>query len=196
MYTIVGLGNPGEEYMDTHHNAGRDIVTAFAKKVDADFQFDKKSNAQVSSAEIDKTKAKLILPDTFMNKSGSAVAYFIKNPKQAKSLVVVHDDLDLPLGTLRFVYNRGSGGHKGVESVKRAVKTEEFIRLRVGISKESRGRAKKPSGEDAVVDFVLKKWSKGESEEFKKVKKRAVLALEVLLEDDLQKATMETNTRK
>lgn len=196
MFTIVGLGNPGDEYKDTHHNAGRDIVEALAKKYDIGFAFDKKANAQVGKGDIDDESVRLILPDTFMNKSGGAVSYFIKNPKQAKTLVVVHDDLDLPLGMLRFVFARGSGGHKGVESVKRAIKTEEFIRLRVGISKESRGRAKKPSGEDAVIDFVLKKWSKAETEEFKKVKKEAIKALDLLTAEGLQKATMETNTRK
>ena len=69
-----------------------------------------------------------------MNVSGKAVSTFIKSPKAAKNLLVIHDDLDLPLGTIKMVFGRGSGGHKGVESVMRAVKTKNFARIRIGIS--------------------------------------------------------------
>ena len=68
-----------------------------------------------------------------MNDSGKAVSAFIKSPKAAKNLLVIHDDLDLPLGTMKLVFGRGSGGHKGVESVMRAIKTKDFARLRIGI---------------------------------------------------------------
>ena len=92
--------------------------------------------------------ATLVLPETFVNLSGKAVSAFIKSPKAAKNLLVVHDDLDLPLGTVKLVFGRGSGGHKGVESIMRAVKTKDFARIRIGISgvgkkhqaKESLGR--------------------------------------------------------
>ena len=128
-----------------------------------------------------------------MNKSGSAVAYFIKTKKQAEDLLVIHDDLDLPLGKIRFVFARGSGGHKGVESIKRAIKTDEFARLRIGISKEARGRAKKPVGEEAVVKFVLSKITKNEEEKYKKGRKEIAKALQVFAEEGLTKAMTDFN---
>ena len=78
-------------------------------------------------------KVTLVLPETMMNASGKAVSTFIKTPKAAKNLLVIHDDLDLPLGTLKMVFGRGSG-HKEEESVMRAIKTQDFARIRIGIS--------------------------------------------------------------
>jgi|SRR3989344_1690402 len=193
MITIVGLGNPGEEYENTRHNAGRENVLSFAKKNGFEFKFDKKANAEAASGAVGGKKIRLILPDTYMNKSGSAVAYFIKTKKQAEDLLVIHDDLDLPLGKIRFVFARGSGGHKGVESIKRAIKTDEFARLRIGISKEARGRAKKPVGEEAVVKFVLSKITKNEEEKYKKGRKEIAKALQVFAEEGLTKAMTDFN---
>ena len=116
MYTIIGLGNPGVEYEKTRHNTGKMAVDALESK---------------------NVKAKYIHQDTFMNKSGSAVAKVVKSKKAAEKLIVIYDDLDLPLGTMKISFNRGSGGHKGLESVVRAVKTKEFIRIRIGIGKKS-----------------------------------------------------------
>jgi PTH1 family peptidyl-tRNA hydrolase len=82
-YIIAGLGNPGDEYEGTRHNTGRDALMSLT---DEEFSFDKKSNSLVSDAKIGKEKVKLIAPETFMNKSGSAVAYFVKNPKAAEKL--------------------------------------------------------------------------------------------------------------
>ena len=144
MYTIVGLGNPGDEYATTRHNAGRLVV---ATLVD-----DKKTLK----------KAKVIVPTTFMNSSGKAVVPVIKSKKAATSLVVVHDDLDLPLGVVRVSFARGSGGHNGVKSIAKAVKTEDFIRVRIGVSKLARGKAKKPEGEKAILAFLLGSFTKSE----------------------------------
>jgi len=194
MYILAGLGNPGDEYEGTRHNSGRTIVHAFAKsKGVEDFKADNKSKALVASFEEKSDKAKLLLPDTFMNKSGSAVSYFVKTQSAAKKLIVVHDDLDLPLGSIRIVFNRGSGGHKGVESVKRGIKTNEFIRLRVGISKEFRGRAKKPKGEKDILKFVLGKFDKKESEIFKTVIKKSIAALNSIISEGHDHAMGEFN---
>lgn len=194
-YVIVGLGNPGEEYDSTRHNTGRMLVEAFAKSQDADgFSFDKKANAQITSGSIKKEKYTLMLPDTFMNKSGNAVARFVKSAKAAEHLVVVHDDLDLPLGRFKLSFNRGSGGHRGVESIKRAVKTEAFVRLRVGISKDAgKGKVKKPVGEDAVGDFILGKFKPAEVLEFKKVSKKVSEALALLVAEGRDAAMQEFN---
>ena len=190
MYTIVGLGNPGEEYEGTRHNIGRMAVQAFARAQElSDFEFDKKANAQVAGGAVKKEKFTLVLPDTFMNKSGNAVARFVKSKKAAENLVVIHDDLDLPLGRFKISFNRGSGGHRGVESIIRAIKTEAFVRLRVGISKDAgKGKVKKPVGEKAVEDFILGKFKPAEALEFKKVSKKISEALELLVREDREKA--------
>ncbi|HQT82952.1 MAG TPA: aminoacyl-tRNA hydrolase, partial [Candidatus Paceibacterota bacterium] len=117
---IVGLGNPGKEYEKTRHNAGRNAVELLAKQEGADeFVFNKTANALVAKGAVGGENATLVLPETMMNLSGKAVAAFVKSPKAAKNLLVIHDDLDVPLGTLKMVFARGSGGHKGVESVMR-----------------------------------------------------------------------------
>ncbi|OHA26866.1 MAG: hypothetical protein A3C06_02380 [Candidatus Taylorbacteria bacterium RIFCSPHIGHO2_02_FULL_46_13] len=179
-YVIIGLGNPGDEYEGTRHNTGRMIVRGFAKVHDfPDWEYDKKSNAQISEGKIKKEKVTLVLPDTFMNKSGIAAARFVKSKKAAESLVVVHDDLDLPIGRFKISFNRGSGGHRGVESIIRAIKTEGFVRVRVGISKDAgKGKVKKPSGDDAVGDFILGKFPPAEFKTFKSVSKKICEALE------------------
>ena len=156
-YLIVGLGNPGEEYELTRHNTGRIVLSALHKKENlSPFKLDKKLKALVSEGKIGKDKIDVIFPETFMNKSGASVASLIKNKKQAERLIVVHDDLDLPLGTMKISFNRGSGGHKGIESIIKAIKTEAFVRVRIGVSpKTSKGKAKKPKGEEKIVNFII-----------------------------------------
>ena len=183
-YTIVGLGNPGEEYVETRHNLGRMALDAFVKKNGwADFAMNKKLNALETDGKIGKNKALLLKPETFMNKSGESVKPLIKNKKAAETLVVIHDDLDLPLGKIKISFNKSSGGHRGVESVIKAVKTEGFIRLRMGISGETAGgKIKKPQGEEKVIDAILGEFKESEKLELKKTVKKAVAALELIIE--------------
>ena len=190
-YVVVGLGNPGEEYVGTRHNIGRMVLDAFVKENKLPvWQADKKLKALVSAGQMGENKARLLEPETFMNKSGDAVKPLIKNPKAAETLVVVHDDLDLPLGKIKISFNRSSGGHKGVESIMRAIKTEAFIRLRLGISGETAGgKIKKPHGEGKVIDVILGKFKKSETEDLKKVIKKAVSALELIIKEGHEKAT-------
>lgn len=187
---IFGLGNPGEEYEGTRHNTGRMILEVFRKKQDfPDWEFDKKSSAEVSEGKIKKEKIILVSPDTFMNKSGQAAVRYVKSKKAAENLVVIHDDLDLPLGRFKIVFNRGSGGHKGVESIMRALKTEAFTRVKIGISKDAgKGRVKKPVGEKAVGDFILGKFKPAELVELKKVAKKVCEALETMATEGREKA--------
>lgn len=180
-YVIVGLGNPGNEYEHTRHNAGREAVEYFAKKNDAsEWKEDAKSEATV--AKVGKTV--LVLPDTFMNKSGSAVVKHVKSVKAAENLVVVYDDLDLPLGKVKISFNRGSGGHKGIESITRAVKTQKFVRIRIGVSPAtSSGKLKKPDGEEKVIDFILGKFKPAEQDVLKKVYKVVAGAIREIIEE-------------
>lgn len=194
---IVGLGNTGKEYEHTRHNAGRDVVELLAAAHDFDaFVLNKKAKALASAGTMEKARAMLVLPETYVNLSGKAVAAFVKSPKAAKNLLVIHDDLDLPLGTIKMVFARGSGGHKGVESIMRAIKTQDFARIRIGISGVGkRNQAKKVSGEEKVVKHVIGKWKPAEQAAVKKVFKKAALAARLFATEGLDAATQFANTR-
>jgi peptidyl-tRNA hydrolase, PTH1 family len=197
-YIIVGLGNPGEEYDGTRHNLGRMILDSFLKKNDwSEWKENKKLKALASEGRIGKNKAILLKPETFMNKSGDSVKSLITSKKKAETLVVVHDDLDLPFGKIKISFNKSSGGHKGVESIMRAIKTESFIRLRLGISGETAsGKIKKPQGEDKVIDAILGEFKKSEVDELKKIIKKSATALEMIISDGWEKAASLLGTLK
>ncbi len=184
MYTIVGLGNPGEEYVDTRHNTGRIILQMLAKKLDfSDWKEDMKAKALIVAGKIGKSKVQFVLPNNFMNNSGTSVKQFIKTKKELENLIVIYDDLDLPIGRMKISFNKSSGGHNGVESIIKNVKSQEFVRIRVGISPETPGgKLKKPSGEKPVIDFLMKDFKDAELAELKKVAKRVSEALETFVD--------------
>ncbi len=204
-YIVVGLGNPGEEYVETRHNMGRMVLDVFVKKNNwAGWTEDKKLKSLVSEGKIGKGKALLLKPETFMNKSGESLTGLVKGGKlkivpvkineikvkALENLVVIHDDLDLPLGKIKISFNKSSGGHRGVESVIKAVKTEGFVRLRLGISGETAsGKIKKPQGEEKVIDTILGEFKKSEVDELKKTVKKAAQALELIITEGREKAT-------
>ena len=201
-YIIVGLGNPGKEYAQTRHNAGRIVLDAFAKSISADdFVLDKKINALVSEGSVAKNKVTLVEPETFMNKSGLSVKSLVKVAKSkvfkggvAENLVVIHDDLDIPIGKFKISFNKSSGGHKGVESIIKAIGTEAFVRVRMGISPVSpSGKLKKPSGEKLIGDFIVDPFKKAEMELIKKSAKKVAEGLSVLVEHGRDKAMSEFN---
>jgi len=170
MKLVVGLGNPGKEYENTRHNAGRIIVGMIEKKIN------------------DK-KIKFLTPDNFMNNSGKAVSYLIKSKKDLKDLIVIYDDIDLPLGKIKISFNRSSGGHNGLGSIIKSLKSEEFLRIRIGISPETpSGKLRKPKGEKAVLNFLLGEFKKDELSELKKVSKKVGEALEVIFSESKEKA--------
>ena len=193
---LVGLGNPGEEYAKTRHNAGRSALMLLAKKEDfPDFVLNKKALSLVTKGCVGE-KMTLVLPETMMNLSGKAVAAFIKSPKAAKNLVVVHDDLDLPLGTIKITFGRGAGGHKGVESVLRAIKTKDFVRIRIGVAPVGkRSQAKKIKDEEKVIKHIIGKWKPSEEATLKKVLKKTVAALQIFGEEGTEAAMQFANTR-
>ncbi len=196
-YTIVGLGNPGEEYVETRHNVGRMVLEIIQKTKDfEEWKENKKSKALISKGMLGKQKVTLVLPETFMNKSGESVKILVKSPKLAEKMVVVHDDLDLPLGTLKVSFNRGAGGHKGLESVIKGVKTEKFARIRIGISPENKkGGVKKPSHENIIDNFIVDPFKPAEMLEIKKVLKRAVEAVEMIATEGVEKGMGEFNRK-
>jgi peptidyl-tRNA hydrolase, PTH1 family len=196
-WNIIGLGNPGDEYERSPHNVGREAVEYFAtKKHDAVFAMQSKAQSLVAKCTLQTHTVTCILPDTFMNKSGVAGAYFAKTTKDIERSIVIHDDLDLPLGTIKIGFNRGSGGHKGVESLKRAWKTEAFVRVRIGVSPESKkGDAKKVKGEEKVINYILKPFKDDAYTDMKKVYKKIAEALDVIILESREKAMTQYNGR-
>ena len=170
MKLVVGLGNPGKEYENTRHNTGRILVRLIEEKLDG-------------------IKIKFITPDTFMNNSGRAVASLVKSKKDLKDLVVIYDDIDLPLGKMKISWNRSSGGHNGLNSVIKSLKSQEFLRIRIGISPTaSSGKLRKPKGEAAVLKFLLGKFKDSELKELKKLSKKVTEALEIIFTESKEKA--------
>lgn len=168
MFYIIGLGNPGEEYKDSRHNAGRQAI----------------ANLKSQNSNL-----KIIESPEFMNNSGKAVAKIIKSKKMAENLIVVYDDIDLGLGTIKISYDKGSGGHRGLESIIKAVKTREFTRIRIGISPTTpKGKVKKPEGEQKVLDFILGNFSTSQKEILKKVFKTVSEAIVTIVEEGREKA--------
>jgi len=175
MMLIVGLGNPGKEYEKTRHNCGRIILENIAKANDfSEWRDDMKLKSLRSKGDIiNGEKVEFLLPNTFMNNSGLAVAPLIDNPKKLKNLIVVYDDMDIPIGSLKISFNRSSGGHNGLESVIRKVKSREFVRIRIGVSPHTpTGKIRKPSGEEAVLKFLLGPLKEDELKILKKLSKK------------------------
>lgn len=199
MIVIIGLGNPGKEYEKTRHNAGRMLVELFAKKQDFDDFMLRKAGgvpSLVTEGKIGKEKVTLVLPETFMNNSGKSAKTFVKSKKAALDLLVVRDDIDLPLGVMKMTFARGAGGHHGIESVMRAVGTNEFAQLKIGVSKPGKkNQAKKPGNDDAVVKLVIGKFAPAEEAVLKKVLKKGVEVLEFYITHGLEQATLVANTR-
>lgn len=194
-YIIFGLGNPGEEYEETRHNVGHLALGVLQKRLGGEWSADKKTNADVLKTALGRDKVTLLQSRYFMNDSGKSLKPLALSPKAAEKLVVIHDELDLPLGTIKISFNRGSGGNRGVESIVKALKTESFVRIRVGISKVgAKGRAKKPIGEEQVIKFILGKFSPAEMTELKKVLKRVADAVETIVEEGREKAMGEFNS--
>ncbi len=169
MKLVVGLGNPGSEYEKTRHNAGRIVVGMIEDRLDV--------------------KVKFITPDTFMNNSGKAVAPFVKSKKDLKDLIVIYDDIDLPIGKIKISFNRSSGGHNGVGSIIKYLKSEEFLRIRIGICPVTpTGKLKKPKGEKQILNFLLGEFKKEELAELKKLSKKVAELIEMIFAEGKNKA--------
>ena len=181
MIYIVGLGNPGEEYAKTRHNTGRLALGAFIKTHDIILLPDKKSNSLLGKGKIQAKLFEVIFPETFMNNSGKSVVYFVKSKLGAKNMVVIQDDVDLPLGKFKVSFARGSGGHKGVESIMRALKTNKFLRIRVGVSPATpKGKIKKPTTEK-MNSFITSPFKPAEMDEIVKIGKKIARVLEIFI---------------
>lgn len=189
-WIIAGLGNPGGEYADTRHNVGKMVLSAlFDAYATEGWKERKPWRAIAAKASIVGVEALLVAPLVYMNESGKSLVSLVKSGKQAAQTVIIHDDIDLPLGSWRIAFDRGSGGNKGVESVMAALKTKAFVRIRVGVLPvNADGTPKKPRGKERVTKFVLGEFREEEREKVRRVAKEIVNAMPVLLTEGVEKA--------
>ncbi len=176
MKLIIGLGNPGEQYAHTWHNLGFDAIQLLQKNYDLPaLTFEKKFKANISIGLIGEEKVILAEPQTFMNKSGEAASRLMNFYKLSlKDIVVIHDDIDLPLGTLRIVSGSSAAGHNGVKSIIEDVDSQEFVRLRLGVRTERIDIV-------GAVNYVLERYQDEQEPIVNNLLDRAVQASEIII---------------
>ncbi len=179
MWCIVGLGNPGPRYLWSRHNVGFRVVDKVCGAAGISLSH-RERELWWGEGQWCGQRLRLAQPQTFMNLSGKAVLALRKKGCEPESLVVVHDDMDLPLGRLKFKRRGGDAGHRGVRSILEALGDDGFVRLRIGIGRP-------PSGVDPV-QFVLESFQDQEKELVEKVLDRALQGLEVLIHKGLEEA--------
>ncbi len=178
MYYIVGLGNPGAEYAGTRHNIGFTLVTSFIEHANLPSLHESKTyNGLVSEGVLENAEVTVLLPQTFMNASGGAVAKLVSK-SDIENLIVVYDDVDLPFGEIKISFGRGDGGHNGIKSIIASLGTQEFVRLRVGVARKSlwTGKVVRPKGEK-LASFVLGAFSSSEQKELPSLEKKVTEVL-------------------
>lgn len=179
-WLVIGLGNPGPGYAATRHNAGFMVVDLLAQRMGGRFKA-YRGGADVVEGRVAGTRVVLGKPKSFMNLSGGPTASlrdFFKVP--VERIVVVHDELDLPFGTLRLKRGGGDNGHNGLRSITKSIGTREYLRVRFGIGR--------PPGRQDPADFVLKPFSSVENKELPFHVDRAADAVEALVNESLEAA--------
>ena len=189
MWAVVGLGNPGRRYSGTRHNVGFTFVRKTAKEWKVKLR-KKIFFSKAGEVKRNEEKILLALPQTYMNKSGLTVKKIMEGRDiKPEHLVVVYDDLDIPLGEIRIRKRGGPGTHKGMSSIVQEIQTKEFPRIRVGLGPL-------PANEDAA-DYVLSSFDKVEEPRLEEGLKKAREALEMILSGEMERAMNTYNhTRK
>lgn len=172
MKVIAGLGNPGAEYANTPHSIGFEVVDALAREIGASWRASSSFGGELAAGMLGGMKVVLVKPMTYMNLSGDCVAPVVKyhNAKAAEDLLVVSDDIDLPVGKMRVRRGGSAGGHNGLKSVIERTGTPDFVRLRLGVGRDSRDRAN-------VVGHVLGRFSPADRRVMDEVVAQAVRAI-------------------
>ena len=192
MKLIVGLGNPGRGYANNRHNVGFVCLNHFARK--QGIRFDRKQGkARIGTGEVAGSKVVLARPQTYMNLSGQSVSRLIKKFNiNLDDLLVIHDDLDLPLGKIRIRYGSSSGGHKGIDSIISSLGSQDFSHLRVGIGRPTtEGFAE--TNEADIVAYVLSNFTSEEKQIVVQVIPRVSEAIYCLLSQGLAVAMNKYN---
>lgn len=176
---VVGLGNPGDEYARTRHNAGRWVVDELVNRHDGRLRRARRLQATVCEVSVLGLRMALAAPVTWMNESGRAVAPLVRRfgLRELERLVVVHDELDLPVGRLRVKTGGGLAGHKGLVSIRAHLRSDAFTRVRIGVGK--------PHVTAKGGEYVLKRPGRAEQAELEGVVARAADAVECFLEHGL-----------
>jgi len=191
MNLIVGLGNPGRGYANNRHNIGFMCLNYFAKT--QGIRLDKKQGkARTGAGEVAGDKAILARPQTYMNLSGESVSRLVKKfDINLNDLVVIHDDLDLPLGKIRIRHGGSSGGHKGIDSIISLLDSQDFFRLRIGIGRPTSGPAQ--ISEADIISYVLSDFSPEEKQILAQVIPQVSEAILCLLTEGLSSAMNKHN---
>ena len=170
---IVGLGNPGQRYRHTRHNLGFDVVDALAERYHITIR-QREAEALCGTGQIAGRPVLCVKPQTYMNASGQSVAPLVRRYlRQGECLIVVHDDIDLPVGKIKLKRQGGDAGHLGIRSIIEWLDRDAFIRIRMGIGK--------PARKDEVVDYVLSPFAAQEAEAREMMIAQAVTWVETLL---------------
>ena len=184
---IVGLGNPGNEYEQTRHNAGFLFVDAVARQYYASFKPEKKFHGDIARITVDGQEVWLLKPDTFMNRSGQAIQALSSFYKiKLENILVAHDELDLDPGVARLKKDGGHGGHNGLRDTIEKMGGKNFLRLRIGIGH--------PGDKNKVSGYVLKKASSDDQIDIERAIEQALKVLPQVVDGDLAKAMNELHT--
>ena len=185
---VVGLGNPGARFDGTRHNAGAEAVALLAERHSAPLRKSKEL-ARVAEVRIGGERVALAVPQTFMNESGQAVAKLVRRHgiDDPERIVIVHDELDLPVGDLKVKSGGGLAGHNGLRSITAHLKTQDYLRVRIGVGK--------PPGRQSGADHVLRRPGSTEATELAVVAQEAADAIEVILAEGVNEAMSRFNVR-
>lgn len=193
MYLVAALGNKGEKYELTRHNAGQFVLHKIIERQRwPSLIASGKFGGLISEGAVGGSEFMVFFPGTFMNESGSAVKKVLQDEKN-ENLIVAYDDIALPLGEVRISFGRGDGGHNGLASIINSLDSKDFVRLRIGIAPVNQeGETVRPDG--AKLDkYVLGPLSRREQEELEKASKKAEQALLIILNEGYEKAMNEFN---
>ncbi len=194
MYYVVPLGNPGEKYAATRHNVGWQVIDAWRDQVGLPALHDSAQySGFVTNGVVAGQELTVLYPHTYMNHSGSAVAKLVP-PDASERLVVVYDDVDLPLGEVKVAFGRGDGGHNGVRSIISKLGTKQFVRIRVGICPRSfwTKQPKRPAG-GKLPKYVLGRFTSRERSEVAEAAVQVGKVLDTILRNGHQTAMNQHN---
>ncbi len=191
---ILGLGNPLDEHTLTPHNAGRLVVEMLAKNDGLSFKHDRVYNARIAKGTLADREVLYMLPETYMNASGQSLAPLLKNDVSVENIIVMYDDIDLPMGTIKISYDRGDGGHNGLKSIIATTGTRAFLRIRIGVCPvDAGGVLRKPPTHEKVGSYLLSPMSKREQDIIATVSEKIHLALLLIIKEGKEKAMTEYN---